>query len=96
MMCERLYTYKKHRWDKCKYHEYNFVLLQICHTFWLFLVEVTKVDVYDRPLEYIVELMTTWKNYDKARELIQFDVISLPRLRWYKATETGDTISPMC
>lgn len=56
-----------------KYHD--FVLLQICNTFWLFLVEITKMDDYDRAEDYTIELLETWRNYDKKRVLCSLDVI---------------------
>lgn len=59
-----------------KYQEqYHFALLQVCNTFWLFLIEVTKIDEYDRPTEYSVELITTWKNYNKSRCLMKLDIV---------------------
>lgn len=77
IMCEHLRVSRA----RSKYFEdelLNLVLLQICNTFWLFLVEVTKVN-YDyyrpRPLDYSVELITTWKNYNKSRSLIKLDVV---------------------
>lgn len=76
MMCEYLRDtglYSRHiRRDD----PYRFVLLQICNTFWLFLAEIKKTDEYDRPLDYTMELITTWKNYDKQRCLTKFDIIS--------------------
>ena len=78
IMCEhldvrRFYSKIAKKYDR---KQYNFLLLQICHTFWLFLVEITKMTDYERPLDYTVELLATWKNYDKKRVLMTLDVIS--------------------
>ena len=53
----------------------NFVLLQVCHTFWLFMAEITAENSYGRPIEYKIELLKTWRNYHKARRMIALDVI---------------------
>ena len=55
---------------------YNFLLLQIGHAFWLFLVTITKMDKMDRALDYDIELIANWKNYNKPRKLTALDVIS--------------------
>ena len=55
--------------------------MQVCNTFWLFLVEITKYDNYrwgpENPVDYNVELLQTWKNYNKERKLFQVDTVSL-------------------
>ena len=53
-----------------------FVLLQVCHTFWLFLVEAKKLDDYGAPQDYSIELVSSWKNYSKHRKLMQIDFVS--------------------
>ena len=60
-----------------------FVLLQVCNTFWLFSVTITKAEDYyyekDKPVNYEAELLATWKNYNRQRNLIRFDFISFRR-----------------
>lgn len=73
MMCEHLSGTHWNHWDN---DPYNFVLLQVCNTFWLFLTEITKKDKYNRTLDYTMELITTWKNYSKPRCLIKIDIIN--------------------
>ena len=76
IMCKHLCLprwYPRLRSKDEKYH--NFVLLQICNTFWLFLVEITKIDDFDNPKDYKIELVTTWHNYNKKRVLITLDII---------------------
>ena len=48
---------------------------QVCNTFWIFLIEITKLDEYDYPTEYTVELISNWKNYNKTRCLIRLDIV---------------------
>ena len=83
IMCEHLnLLYYRRRRSHC------FVLLQICHSFWLFLLEITQKADYDRPKDYTVSLITRWDNYDKPRCLVKLDIISfglsLYRKGWYK------------
>jgi hypothetical protein len=76
LMCNHLYvrrTYSPRR-DKDRKH-HNFVLLQICNTFWLFFVEITAINEYDRPVDYEIELVTSWREYNKPRVLCDLAVI---------------------
>lgn len=73
IMCEYLASVRR---DK---GEPGFVLLQVCNTLWLFLIEITKYSndgYFDAPKDYKLELLATWKNYDKKRSLIKIDFIS--------------------
>lgn len=54
----------------------NFVLLQVCNSFWLFLAEITAENDYRRPTDYKIELLKNWKCYDKERRMISLDVIN--------------------
>ena len=56
---------------------HDLILLQIGNTFWLFLVEITEYDKWDKAVDYQIELLKSWKNYDKSRVLIAFDVINM-------------------
>lgn len=54
-----------------------FVLLQVCNTFWLYYARrVRKKDalVLEQP-EYNFELVTSWKNYNKQRQLLKLNLI---------------------
>ena len=76
IMCSHMYvrrTYSHYKNENRKYH--NFILLQICNTFWLFLAELTNIDEYDKVRDYEIELITKWRNYDKPRVLCSFDVV---------------------
>ena len=76
-MCRHIYG----SIDKPELHDNSFVLLQICNTFWLFLTDLTEIHnnkyySYDIPADYDMELLATWKNYNKSRELCRLDIIS--------------------
>lgn len=54
-----------------------FVLLQVCNTFWLYYarrVQKNDVLVLERQ-EYNFELVASWKNYNKQRQLLKLDLI---------------------
>lgn len=76
VFCEYLPIFRDRRRFVKDCKPYNFVLLQVCNTFWLFLVEITKETHYESPEDYTIELLATWKNYNKPRRLIKLDVIS--------------------
>jgi hypothetical protein len=67
IMCDAL----KRRGDQ----RYNFLLLQVCNTFWLFLIEILEMTDWYMPTKYSIELITNWKNYHKDRKLIDLSVI---------------------
>lgn len=63
-------------WDEESSEKYRFVLLQVCNTFWLFLVEITSFAKQSwHPLEYKADLLAQWKNYNRERCLIKVDVV---------------------
>ena len=79
MFCEylrRFDNFNNRFYKRTTLHDYNFALLQICNTFWLFLIETTKVTKNGDPSEYTIELLKSWKNYSRNRELIKLDIIS--------------------
>lgn len=67
IMCDAL----KRRGDQ----RYNFLLIQVCNTFWLFLIEILETTDWDMPTRYNIELIISWKNYHKDRKLIDLSVI---------------------
>lgn len=73
---------KDGRWNyKTKKREpkkFNYALLQICNNFWFFLIEVTKAEKDNGwliPINYDIELLVSWKNFDKPRKLCSFKMI---------------------
>ena len=89
MMCDKLYGYRYSRHNK-KYY----ILLQVCNTFWLFRATVTKTDEYnENPLDYYMEFVATWKNYNKERYLIHLDVIFL---NWFVRDPFNEKSKMLC
>lgn len=82
IMCDHLYGVGvRSRWYTRGDHPNNhFVLLQVCNTFWLFLLKVTRWNITygheEYPADYTVELIASWKNYKKERKLIGLEVVS--------------------
>lgn len=53
----------------------HFILMQVCNSFWLFIVQVTNVDKNGVVTDYDINLLVTWKDYDKPRQLIKIHYI---------------------
>lgn len=76
LVCECLSRWRS-RFGK-EIERYRFLLLQVCNTFWLFVVEVTnqkEENGFCYVTDYSVELIKTWKNYNRPRRLISLDII---------------------
>lgn len=71
-VCSAMYTHRHldGKWE--------FFLLQVNNTFWLFLLEITKFadKSSDKPIEYTVDLISSWKNYNKPRVLINLNMVA--------------------
>lgn len=77
-VCSSLYSptdVRKRRFSDSILHDSSFVLLQIGNAFWLFWVEITKVNDWNEPKDFSVELLAKWKDYNRKRELVQLCVI---------------------
>ena len=61
---------------------YRFVHLQCGVAHWLFLVTITAMGLYGSPVDYDMELLMEWKNYDGSNELIKLNVISFNISMW--------------
>ena len=61
---------------------YRFVLLQCGVAYWLFLVTITDRDSNANPIDYNMELLVNWKNYDGSNELIKLSVVSFGIGMW--------------
>lgn len=59
--------------------EYQYILLQIGFSYWLFIVKITAVDNYRNVKTYDVDLMTKWKNYDSPSTIINLEVVNFER-----------------
>lgn len=61
-------------------NNYRHMLLQCGGTFWVFLLTITKAkddnSLYgSMPIDYDIELLATWKNYNKPNKLIDIRII---------------------
>ena len=56
---------------------YRFVLLQCGATFWLFHLKITERDAENYPTDYEMELIISWKNFNKKREIIKLQTIGI-------------------
>lgn len=63
------------------YSKNNDVLLQVCNTFWLFNLEITKSNDNGECTDYNLTLLGTWKDYGKRSELIKLSHI---RFHYYE------------
>lgn len=69
-------------YDRFKYTRYlrdslyRHILLQCGATYWVFLATITKEN------DYTLDLLATWKNFDKPRKLIQIDIITLRNMKY--------------
>lgn len=72
----------RHYWRYCdidaKNPAYKFVLLQMGYTYWLFSIEITKIDIDENLINYSVNLLNTWKNYNKPHCLVSLVAIDFP------------------
>ena len=79
MICGKISPVRRLWWNyKTKQYDYNrykFVLLQICNNFWLFLIEVTDIDNFDMAKDYTIELLDSWRDFDKPRKLCNLNVV---------------------
>lgn len=57
-------------------HSYKYLLLQCGATFWLILLYDVRYNNYGRPTEYKMELLSTWKDYSRSREVLKLTEIS--------------------
>lgn len=69
----------------------EFLLLQVCNTFWLFFVEVTKRNDYGFTSDYAIDYLGGWKNYTAKRELIKMNTISFRGLGFGVLTSYSKT-----
>ena len=73
LMCDKLQYGRRYR---NRLDPIRWILLQVCNTFWLFVLEVTEFSTsWDTPKSYRIHLVSQWKNYNKPKCLINFDII---------------------
>lgn len=60
--------------------KYRILLLQCGARFWLILLTITKTErntVFEKPIDYTLELLDHWTDYNKLRQVISLEEISL-------------------
>lgn len=85
LMCDYLY-FRRRYVRLSSLDKFSFCLLQIGNTFWLFLIEVTEISDLDRPTDYKIDLLETWKNFDKPRVLTKLELIEFSYSIEYQLT----------
>ncbi|MBE6015913.1 MAG: hypothetical protein E7241_11235 [Lachnospiraceae bacterium] len=78
---QRYYSNSRHR----------FVLLQCGVAYWLFLVTITDKNPDGISIDYDMELLKDWKNYDGPNELIKLSVVSFGIRLWNYRIRDMDT-----
>lgn len=71
----RYLTYGR-SWGSEYREPYKFLLLQVCNTFWLFLVKITKFDDFGWAVKFEASLLSSWEDYNKKRVLCTLDLIN--------------------
>lgn len=89
IICNSLKVDGYYSWKEKKFKFYqktNYILLQICNTFWLFEIEITKIDdhFHDEPTEFVVDLIAHWRDFTKPRKLIDLNRIRFKYLGFDK------------
>ncbi len=59
-----------------------FLFLQVCNTFWLFFIEDIKRNDYGFTVDYSVNYLGTWKDYNSKRVLIKMNTVTFPSLNF--------------
>ena len=77
MVCDNLYSSPSWSWRAKKYIYNNqaYALLQVCNTFWLLSIEITKRDKSNNVKDYNMKVLAKWKNFNKPRVLCSFETI---------------------
>ena len=77
MLCDCFSIHSSWYFKKEKEYK-NYLLLQICHNYWLFKVIFTEIDYingFEKIKNYDIELITKWKNWNKPRKLCDLNII---------------------
>ena len=88
IFCEGI-RYQRYHCDS----RYRFVLLQCGVAYWLFMITITVKGLDYSIVDYNMELLKNWKNYNGPNELIKLRVVSFNIILWnYRLTNNGWTI----
>lgn len=66
-----------------KIGQFSYVLLQVCNRFWLFKATVTRFNDYGDVVDYTIDFVSTWTNYNVDRKLFSFNYIKLDGDDWF-------------
>lgn len=77
LMCTFINKLHYWQWPKLESSKYIYALLQICNTYWLFSIHLTKFDKFQRAEDYEVELLKKWRNCNKPRKLCNLEIINV-------------------
>lgn len=97
LMCDYLdysYDWGRKNLEKLKIknsYSHNYLLLQVCHNYWLFLIEITEVTEWGKAKDYKVKLLANWKNTNKTRELLCLSIVEFPFF-YHRNTKEKDFI----
>lgn len=91
LMCQYLDWFPKNKVLSNKY-PYNYLLLQICYNYWLFLVEITETNDYGRAINYKIKTLASWINTNKPRKLYSLEVVDFYHTYYSKEKQTEDFI----
>lgn len=74
------FYYDEHNkyWYRGDTSKVQYVLLQVCNTFWLFELTIVRTNSYGKCKEYSLHLLETWKDYNAKIELIRLSHIRFP------------------
>lgn len=76
------------RLDWVRYYRdsiYRFLILQCGAQYWLILATITETDSYHNATNYSLEILDSWKNYNKKRNLLRLDLITFNIMYMLKA-----------
>lgn len=54
---------------------YNFLLFQVCYTYWLFLIKITEINEYNRVQNYEIQFLANWENINKPKKFYSLEII---------------------
>lgn len=71
------------------------ILMQVCHSFWLFKLTVLTTDEYNKCLTYDIELLKNWKDFNSDRKLFELSVvnINIPYSFYYNKDRTEEKLT---
>lgn len=91
LMCEHLDWFPRNKSILSEY-PHNYLLLQICYNYWLFLIEITETNNYGKVVNYKIKTLANWVNTNKSRKLYSLEVIDFYYKYYPKKKQIEDFI----